>query len=241
MENTIQKGHTLKLVLNILFWVMLVVVLAYSVLALFSKQDSNKTTILGISALTVQSGSMSGTFEEGDLIFIKTNFDVTDLDRGDVITYSMIVNTDDGPVTIYNTHTIMEKDDSSGNIWFTTHGDANPINETEQVFETDVVGVWTGRAWSGAGTSLDNLISFLKSGTGFFLFIVLPVFGFLVYQVIRFIKLMTEYNTQKALSGRVSVEEEAIRIARAQIEAEMREKALKEQEPKEEAKEEIKE
>ncbi|MGD9909185.1 MAG: signal peptidase I [Candidatus Izemoplasmatales bacterium] len=235
MENTVKKGKTVKTILNVVFYVFLVLVVLYSVLALFSTQDNNRTSVLGMSALTVQSNSMSPTFKEGDLIFIDTNFNVEDLAVGDVITYLMIVDTVDGPVQIYNSHRITEITVIDGVYWFTTQGDntvTNPTEDANPVFQNDIIGVWGGTVWANVGTGLDSLITFLKSPTGFFLFIVLPVFAFLVYQAVRFIGIMTEYNTQKALGSRVSVEEEAIKIARAQIEAEMREKALKDQETK---------
>lgn len=237
MEKAVGKKINVKKVLNILFYVFLVLVVFYSVLALFSKQDKNSMTVLGISSMTVQSNSMHPTFDEGDLVFIDTTFNIEDLKVDDVITYSMFVSTTDGLVQIYNTHRITEINIVDGVYWFTTKGDNNPTEDSSPVYMGDVLGVWHGGKIANLGTGIDNLVTFLKSPTGFFLFIVLPIFAFLVYQVVRFIGLMTEYNTQKAIGNRVSVEEEAIAIARAQIEAEMRAKALKDAEEKKESKE----
>lgn len=232
MEKVVKKGSTLKIVLNVLFWVFLVVVVLYSVLALFSSQDENRMSVLGVSALTVQSDSMDPTFSKGDLIFINTDVTVADLEVGDVITYLMLVTTTDGTVQVYNSHTIVGIDVVDGVYWFTTKGDNNPTQDAQRVFQNDIVGVWTGSVWRGVGTGIDSLISFLKSPTGFFLFIVLPVFAFLVYQVVKFIGLMSEYKTQKTLGDRVKLDEEALAIARAQIEAEVRAKIAKESEEK---------
>ncbi len=239
MEKITKKGFNLKKVLNILFYVFLVLVVFYSVLALFSNQDSNSMTVLGVSSMTVQSDSMSGTFEQGDLIFIDTTFDIEELEVGDVITYSMFVTSTEGLlIKVYNTHRITEINIIDGVYWFTTRGDNPEItaNDPSPVFMNDILGVWNGGKVANLGTGIDSLVTFLKSPTGFFLFIVLPIFAFLVYQAVRFVGLVSDYKTQKTLGDRVSIEEEAIKIARAQIEAEMRAQASKEKQ-KEEVKE----
>ncbi|MBU1145057.1 MAG: signal peptidase I [Firmicutes bacterium] len=237
MENAINSKSKLKVAGNVIFWVVLGLVLIYSVLALFSDQDKNSSTFLGVSVLSVQSNSMSPTFDEGDLIFIDTTFNVDDLLENDVISYRMTLVTPDGPVDIYNTHTIKEINEIGGIKWFTTHGDNNPEDQLEIVFEGDIIGVWNGKVWSNLGSFTDGLVSFLKSGTGFLLFIVLPCFAFLVYEIIRFVKVVSDYNVQKALGSRVQMQEDALAMARAQLEAEtkvkIKPKEKKEEEPTE--------
>jgi len=53
----------------------------------------------------------------------------------------------------------------------------------------------------------------------------MPCFAFLIYEVIKFVKVVSDYNVQKALGDRVGLQEEAIAIAKAQIEAEQKAKA----------------
>ncbi|MDD5293634.1 MAG: signal peptidase I [Candidatus Izemoplasmatales bacterium] len=223
MENTINpKKKTLKIVGNVVFWVVLVVVLVYSALALFSEKDDNMTSLFGISSLTVQSGSMSPTFDEGDLIFVRTNFDVAklkaDFEAGKtvVITFKAI----EAGETYYNTHTVIDIEVIGSLTWFETRGDAAPLDETEKILSTSIVGVWNGTSWSGWGTFLDSFIGFLKSSIGFLLFIVLPCLIFLVYEIIRFTKIYSQYQVQKSIGDRVKFQEEALAIARAQLEAE---------------------
>lgn len=220
MEKTVVKKSALKTVANVLFWIVLVIVLAYSVTALFSEQDDNMTTVLGMSALTVQSNSMSPTFSEGDLIFIR-DVEPEDIEVGDVITYIMTYTSDDEIYTFYNSHRVIQVvENPDGTLKFYTQGDNNPGPDSGSVFQTMVVGVWTGGHIGGFGSVLDGIIEFLKSPVGFFLFIVFPCFAFLVYEVFRFIKVMSEYNLQKALGDRVKMQEEALAMARAQLEAE---------------------
>ncbi|MCK5762854.1 MAG: hypothetical protein KAH05_01920, partial [Clostridiales bacterium] len=88
------------------------------------------------------------------------------------------------------------------------------------------VGVWTEKVTKNLGGIIDGLVNFLKSGTGFFIFIVIPCFAFLIYEVIRFIGIMTEYKTQQVLGDRVKLQEEALAMAKAQLEEEARLQAL---------------
>jgi len=82
-----KSKKTLKIIGNVVFWLVLALVVLYSMVSLLSSQESNKITFFGIESLSVESNSMEPTFKEGDLIFITTNFDLDEIEVGDVITY----------------------------------------------------------------------------------------------------------------------------------------------------------
>ena len=222
MENKNNRKNGLNLALNIAFYVVLGVVAIYSLVALFSTQQYNSTSVFGISSLSVQSASMSGTFEKGDLIFVRTNVVTDDLAVGDVITYRMQLEVEGENVTVFNSHRIIEivTYDDGNTYWFRTKGDANATPDVDAVFENDVIGVWTGSVWGGAGAFVDGLVGFLKSPTGFFIFIVLPCFAFLVYEVVKFVRVVSDYNVQKAVGDKDQLRAEALAAARAELEAE---------------------
>ncbi|MFA5007527.1 MAG: signal peptidase I [Candidatus Izemoplasmatales bacterium] len=222
MENQKNKKKGLNLALNIAFYVVLGVVAIYALVALFSEQEYNSTSVFGISSLSVQSASMSGTFEEGDLIFVNTNVNPDDLTVDDVITYRMTIEVEGEEYTIYNSHRIVEvlSYDDGVTHWYRTKGDANALVDTDLVFENDVFGIWNGGKLAGFGAFVDGLVGFLKSPTGFFIFIVLPCFSFLVYEVVKFVKVVSDYNVQKAVGDKDKIREEALAAARAEIEAE---------------------
>jgi signal peptidase I len=224
MESIAKKKATWRIIGNIAFWVVLAFVFVYAVLALFTKQDMNQSSFFGISTLSVQTDSMSPTFESGDLIFVDTTFDYSDLKIGDVITYKTTVEVSGESYMIYNSHRIIEIDLIGGVYWFTTDGD-HPSAVEELVFQTDIFGVWNERKIANVGEMTDGFVDFVKSPIGFFLFIVMPCFAFLIYEVIKFVKVVSDYNVQKALGDRVGLQEEAIAIAKAQIEAEQKAKA----------------
>jgi signal peptidase I len=222
MEKT-SKKIVLKKIGNIAFWLVLALVITYSLTALFSEQDSNMRSMFGMTTLSVQSDSMSPTFEPGDLIFVNTSKEISDIEVDDVITYRLLVEVDDETIVVYNSHRVIQITEISGVLWFYTQGD-NEAPDPNPVFQNDIVGVWTGGRLAGFGRFADGFIGFIKSSLGFFLFIVVPCFVFLVYEVFRFVGVMSEYNVQKNVGDKVKIQAEAIALARAQIEAELRAK-----------------
>ncbi|MGD9761521.1 MAG: signal peptidase I [Candidatus Izemoplasmatales bacterium] len=228
MAETTVKNLKMKKILNIAFYVVLFIVFVYAIFGLFSKKDGNSISFLGITSLSVQSGSMEPVFSEGDLIFVRTDINPKDLNPGDIITYQDYIASDEGIVYYYNTHKIVSIDKTNP-VWrFETKGEANAESDPRMVVESEIYGQWTGKAWSGFGTFVDGFTTFLKSSIGFFLFIVVPCLALLVYEVIKFMKVYAEYNVQKHTQDRVKMQEEAIAAARAQLEAEAESKKAEE-------------
>lgn len=215
-----------KKIINIIFWVVLALVALYAVIALTAKNDGTRT-IFGRTAFTVQTNSMAPTFEKGDLIYDITDFSPEDIKVGDVITYQALidVNGDGEAEWVYNSHRVVQIiNDDPENIRFVTKGDNNSTDDPSSIHESYVIGIWDGHRTKHLGGIIDGIVGFIKSPTGFFVFIVVPCFAFLVYEIIRFVSVMTEYKTQQALSDRVKIQEEALAAARAQLEAEAKQK-----------------
>lgn len=228
MEKDTTKKKTRKIA-NIVFWVVLAIVAIYSVVALTSTDDSTMNWF-GKTAFTVQTDSMAPTFEKGDLIYVETEFDVDTIEVGDVITYRLLtdVNGDGVDEWINNSHRVTSiEEDVNGYLHFYTKGDNNELADSGSVHESFVIGVWIEDGVAkNIGGIVDGIVGFLKSGTGFFIFIVLPCFAFLVYEIIRFMNVWAEYKGKQNLTDRVKIQEEALAIARAQLEEEARQKAL---------------
>jgi signal peptidase I len=215
---------------NLVFWIILGIVAVYSIVALTSTADS-VTSIFGNTAFTVKTDSMAPTFEKGDLIYVDTDFDIGDIEVGDVITYNTLIDVDgDGEAElVLNSHRVVGiEEDVNEYIHFVTQGDNNSEQDLETVHQNHVVAIWNGKTTANLGGIIDGIVGFLKSGTGFFIFIVLPCFAFLIYEVYKFINVMTEYKTHQALDSRVKLQEEAIAMAKKQLEEEARLKALEE-------------
>ena len=85
-------------------------------------------SVFGYSALTVKTGSMSGTIEIGDLIIIK---DTGDYEIGDIVTF--LQKSDSIPTT----HRIIDsREDGS----FITKGDANNVQDALPVSKDIILG-----------------------------------------------------------------------------------------------------
>lgn len=184
----------LKKVLNTIINILIVLLLAISVLvaalALASKAEG-VPSVLGYVPLSVQSDSMIPEFEKGDLIISKAVDDSTALEKGDVITFKTIIE----GVDALNTHRIVDISETDGVEFYTTKGDNNDIEDTEPVARTAVAAKWDGIRLAGFGSAYD----FLTNQFGFFLVILLPLIIFFLYEIIRFIKNLIEYNREKAV------------------------------------------
>ena len=197
---------------NVLIWAFVVFSFVITVLV-FSAQGSadGVPAIFGKSLITVSTDSMKGTFNSGDLIFMekldpmeKLTLSAGDpgLKNGDVITFRAPIDIDgDGKVGDLNTHRIIEvvySDVESGMAEYVTMGDANLAadnvgDDPYTVKATDIVGIWTGGRLPGIG----KVINFLRSSLGFFLFIVLPLVAFFIYELYRFIAILLEEKRKK--------------------------------------------
>jgi signal peptidase len=221
MVDVKENKGLLKKIGNITFYVVLGIVLIYSIFALFSDKEENQISFFGMTSLAVQSDSMAPTFNKGDLVFIDTSFDAEDLKEGDVITYLER----DGDLIYYNTHRIVGV--HSDGTRFETKGDAASDDDpSDPIWKTqdDIIGVWTGRSWGGFGSFVDGFTGFIKSSTGFFLLIVVPALLFLGYEVYRFIKVYGDYNRKKGAIDREALKEQAIAEAKRQLEEEQKSK-----------------
>lgn len=132
-------------------------------------------SILGITPMVVQSGSMSSNaddhIEVDDLIFV-SKIKPDKLEKGDIISFM-----ENGFVV---THRIIEIDaNEDGGLVFTTKGDANNIEDENPVTEDMVIGIYKTRL-PGVG----RFAMFLQKPLGMLAFIGVPLCSFIIYDVI---------------------------------------------------------
>lgn len=135
-------------------------------------QPEKPPSVLGVTPLAVLSGSMSGTIEAGDLIFVSQTTPET-LETGDIIAYMS-----DGSVVTHRITAIGTGE--NGTMQFTTKGDANNTADEEPVTADQLVGVYRGRL-PGVG----DFALFLRQPLGMLLFIAVPVAVILLYDILR--------------------------------------------------------
>jgi signal peptidase len=192
----------LKIVLNVLFYSLIVLLLLFSIANMKVKTSADIPSIFSRGFLAVASDSMEGdkedSFFQGDLLFVNI---LSDSEReqlvvGDVVTYY------DTNLKALNTHRIVEID---GNFVY-TQGDKvamdparvydpdgfNPEENYELMTKEEVLAVVVSRM-AGAGKTM----MFLQSPTGFALCIVLPTFLILIYEGVILVRNVLRINRTK--------------------------------------------
>ena len=185
----------LKIIVDVLAWVVLILAFLVTLMVFASERNDGIASIFGFSPMSVQSDSMKPTFAKGDLIIIKKVDDLYNLKENDVITYYTIVDV----YRIVNTHRIVKIEDNDGNKAFVTRGDNNPVDDEVPAYASDIVGKWTGTRIKGIGKFFD----FLKTKKGFFIFVLIPIAIFFIFELYKFIVALME--TKK---GNISEEDE---------------------------------
>lgn len=133
-------------------------------------------SVLGITPMVVQSGSMSGNAEDhievGDLIFI-SKAEADKLNVGDIISFM------EEKLVITHRITAIEKDEQ-GKLLFTTKGDANNVEDSFPVSEEQLVGIYRFRL-AGVG----DFAMFLQTPLGMIIFMGIPLCLFVIADIIR--------------------------------------------------------
>lgn len=161
-------------VLCIVFGTMLIINL--TIIVKGSINPSIPPSVLGVTPMVVQSGSMSGSAEDhievGDLIFI-INGDFEALKEGQVISFM------EGSSVV--THRIVgETTEKNGELSFITKGDANNTEDETTVTKDNFIGIYYARI-----PKLGDFAMFLQEPLGMLIFIGIPFCSFVIYDIIR--------------------------------------------------------
>ena len=174
----------LKIIVDIFAWIILILAFLVTLMVFASEKNNGVASILGFMPMTVQSDSMSPTFEKGDLIIVKGVKDLYDLKEDDVITYYTIIE----GYRVVNTHRIVRIEDQDGNKAYITKGDNNMVEDEVPAYASDIIGTWTGKRLKGVGKFFD----FLKTKKGFFICVVIPIAIFFIFELYKFIVTLME-------------------------------------------------
>lgn len=173
-----------KIIFNVVAWIILIIALLVTILVFSSDKNNGTANLFGYIPITVQSDSMKPTFKKNDLIVCKEIDDVRSLKKGDVITFWTII---DGK-KVKNTHRIVKVNDVNNSLNFVTRGDANNSDDDLEVVSGDIIGQWTDIKLSGFGKVMD----FLRTRTGFFICILLPIALFFLFELYKLILTIVE-------------------------------------------------
>ncbi len=174
----------LKTVVNILAWIILIFAFLTTILVFSSGRNNGVANLFGYIPLTVESDSMLPTFAQGDLIICKEIDDLMQLQENDVITFWTII---DGK-KVKNTHRIVKVNEFENTRSFVTRGDNNSIDDDIPAYAGDLIGEWTNVRIKGLGT----VMNFLRTKTGFFACILIPMVIFFLFELYKFIVVLIE-------------------------------------------------
>ena len=207
----------LKIVANIFAWAIVLLALLVTVLVFSSGSNNGVSNLFGYIPLTVESDSMVPTFKTNDLIICKQIDDISELKVDDVITFWTII---DGK-KVKNTHRIVEIGSNDGVTSYITRGDNNNgVNDDIPVYAGDLIGKWTKVRLAGVG----KFMSFLRTKTGFFICILIPMAIFFLIELYKFIVTLIEVKRPGATEPQLD-EEEIKRRAIAEYLAAQKEQA----------------
>ncbi|MFA6627968.1 MAG: hypothetical protein WCT17_05510 [Bacilli bacterium] len=196
-------------VISVILSFLIVLILFFTIYAFSSNQNGGIPKLFGKSYMIVLSDSMStgneeydfDGFDRGDIIVIKryswVEASALTFDVGDIITYEWEDNTGN---LVYYTHRIIEV--NTVDKYYITQGDkamslgqsTDPADgHAERVYFVEVVG-----SFEKVGVrNIGNALLFLETPTGFLICIVLPLLGFLIYEVINFRNVYLNYRKEK--------------------------------------------
>ena len=210
MNPKVKKG--LKITGNVLFWIFFALALSMTIFAFTSRASATGAPQFGNKVLlTVESESMTGTFDKGDLIVceVRDENQVVDYEVGDVITF--VYN---GPETEYEnkviSHTIVGKYGSGVDAKYTTQGDNKATNPRPEQVPTSLDNIkakWTGKRIPVLG----SIIGFLQSTIGFLVCVVIPLALFFIYEVVQLILIIRDMRGKKTMKNISKEQEEMIK------------------------------
>lgn len=189
-------------IINVISWIILIFALIITILVFSSDKNNGVANLMGFIPLTVESDSMAPVFAKDDLILDKEIDDVFALENGDVITFWTMINGQ----RVKNTHRIIEVNKVNGNISFTTKGDSNDIKDSLNVYPADIIGIWTGVKLTGFG----KVMNFLRTQTGFFICIVIPMAIFFLFELYKLIVVIVEVKRPAAEIDEEEIKRRAI-------------------------------
>ena len=189
----------IKITVSVLAWIVLILALLVTILVFTADSNNGVSNLLGYMPLTVESDSMAPTISSGDLIIDCEIDDVYKLQKDDVITFWTII---DGN-KVKNTHRIIGVNSRNGSVSFVTKGDNNDVKDSIEVYPSDIIGKWTGVKIGGFG----SVMSFLRTKTGFFVCIIIPIALFFLFELYKFIVTIVEIKRPAA----VQLDEEEIK------------------------------
>ena len=188
-----------SIVISVIAWLVLILAFLITIIVFSSGRNNGVANLMGFIPLTVESDSMKPTFSKDDLIICKEVDDINKLKENDVITFWTVI---DGK-RVKNTHRIVSVNEFESTRSFVTRGDANSLDDTLPAYASDIIGKWTNFKVGGLG----KFMNFLRTKTGFFVCILLPMAIFFLFELYKFIVTLIEVKRPQPVGPELDEEE----------------------------------
>lgn len=211
MENEVKKSNILKIIGNVLFYGVILLLLIFSIITINTKEVEDIPNLFGNGFIAVKSDSMEGTFSKDSVIFVKVlkHSQKESIDVNDVITFY------DQSINALNTHRVINKITQGSEVFYQTQGDNTPYPDEQLIHQSNVLAVYKRNI-----PKLGALLGFMQTQLGFGLLVILPMFLLLAYQAYVLFKDIYQIKKEKLLA-QYELDKEAEK-------ARMREELLKE-------------
>ena len=114
-----------NIVMKIFRWIIYVVVAILLVIIVVQKVTNNNLSVGGFRVFMIVSESMKGEYDIGDILILKS-VDADEINIGDNVTY---LGEKSGMKGLIITHKVVEKKEENGEVYFTTRGIANDVED----------------------------------------------------------------------------------------------------------------
>ena len=204
-----KSSKLLDIITTVITYIIVGLCLVVSIFSLTSKATGGTPQIGDNVILNVQTNSMTGIIDVGDIIFVKTvEFDenmepsIPFVVDETIVSFKCDVD-GDGYLDVV-THLYKGRDANRFVFQGTYKENENDVLAYQYVAAQNIIGVYEGAKLPGVG----HAINFLQSSVGFFVCFILPIFLFVCYQGYRLICTIMEVKRENAIeAGKLTDEE----------------------------------
>ena len=182
-----KKGYKkFNFIMKLISWCVMAILVVIGALLLtivvLNKIADSKGELSPMGLYTIISPSMTPDIGVYDVVFVVRK-NPEDIQIGDIISY---YSTNAAFNEIPITHRVVEKFNTNTGISFRTKGDANQVVDNEIVMSERVLGTVRFKI-----PALGRIQFFLASKGGWFIAILVPAVGIIVYDIIKLVKLLS--------------------------------------------------
>ena len=195
-----------SVVIDVLIVIVFIISLLVVIASITAKRENGQANVFGYTANSVQTDSMKGTINEGDLIISKVvtskNKADFDLKEGDIVSFYTEIKKG---TKILITHRIYEVRQAGNTTVITTWGDnrESAPEPDDPITMSDVQSVYMFKI-----PLVGHFIDFLRTPLGFIICLVVPLLAFISWQAYKLIILFFK-------SKQAELEEEAENLKNA--------------------------